>query len=596
MSQLQPFSGVDGESYTVSGEHRYVLLMDSSGAHIFDPDGLSTKRCFDFLLSLPPKHIYAAFGLNYDVNMMLVDFGRQRLKELWRDGETMWFDYHVQWIPGKWFRLRKGDKSIKVNEVFGFYQCSFVKALEKWKIPTQDLDKLEGMKATRSIFTDEMRTEIIEYCHTETLLLNQLLEKLREALLSVGIKNTSWNGAGSIAAAILRKERVKDHLVHQHELPQEIQYATLKAYFGGRTELFQQGEFSTLYQYDIVSAYPYAAISLPTLQQGTWTHVHRYSRVSPYSIWHVRYGVVGKLSPFPYRYKGSRIMYPTNGEGWYHQHEVSKAVELFGSQIEVIEGWVFTPANDSKPFDFIPALAAEKVRYKREGHAGEKVLKLGINSLYGKLAQGVGFNDQPPPFQSYFWAGYITSHCRSVMLDLAFVAGDSLVMIATDGIFTSEPLPVMCGIELGNLEGTILTNAFTAQPGVYCATKDGVEIRKSRGFFAKEIDFDALRMGYREMGDSYIGHYTSTRFIGLGTGLMAKTLDKWRTWETKERKLVLHPSSKRVADPDARPVVHFPPVLPDHFPPSAPYKPKRGGYTEDEEDYTQGKEQPLRVD
>ncbi len=601
------FSAIDGESYTVndldtpvSDSHRYVLLMDSSGEYIYDQDGLGSKRCFDFLLSLPHDRIYVAFGLNYDVNMMLRDFGRSRLVELWKHGETQWFNYHLEWIPGKWFVVKnvKTNRRIKINEVFGFFQCSFVKALAKWKIETQDNNMLESMKLSRSIFDAEMKDSIIAYCHTETMLLNELMDKLRDALNDTGIDCTSWCGAGSIAASILRKENVKDHIVPATEYTREINNAILSAYFGGRTELFQQGIYSDLWQYDIVSAYPHSAISLPTLRNGQFRYTDKYEPNSRHAIWHVRWNTNGQIAPFPHRSKGKRISYPLNGEGYYHACEVSAALGVFGhGQIDILDGYVFQPSTDEKPFAFIPELARAKTLYKRDNHPGEKVLKLGINSLYGKLAQGKGYRDQLPPYQSYFWAGEITAKCRSRMLRLAYQSDPlEVVMVATDGIFLRTDPAWRTSDELGGIEKTHLINAFIAQPGVYHAyTDEGVEIKKSRGFFAKEIDYAQLREGYLQEGPFYTGHYSSTRFVGLGSALVLKEMDAWRTWQTKERKLVLYPTHKSATPQPDGTYRHNPPTLGVPVECSLPYIPKGAGYLEDERDYMQGKEQPLRT-
>lgn len=170
-------------------------------------------------------------------------------------------------------------------------------------------------------------------------------------------------------------------------------------------------------------------------------------------------------------------------------------------------------------------------------------------------------------------------------------------MLATDGAFfsgdvTLEDQPI--GTDLGDLEHGIITDAFMAQPGVYTGTKEGVVIKRSRGFFAKEIDFDVIKTGSEEVGPYYVGHYSSTRFHGLGTSLMRKDMSEWRTWVTSDRKLVLTPQIKVICDPDQRPVRHAPPRLPEPVIPSLPYSPKRG-HSDDDDEYRQGKDQPLRV-
>jgi hypothetical protein len=600
MKRTKPFMGIDGEGYTVDGEHRYVLLMNSDRDYISNPDGLSTIECFEYLLRQPRTHIYVAFGLNYDVNMILRDLGKQALKHLWVEGRLRWGPYTIEWIPGKWFSLcsDKYPKIIKINETFGFFQMSFVKALEKWNIQVQDSDELEEMKSARSIFDPAMRDRIIDYCHMECGLLVDLLQALRKALEDVDIHLSSWNGAGSIAARVLRREGVKDHHVPHTDLSQEVQSACLSSYFGGRTELFRQGHHTTVSQFDICSAYPFAALSLPSLQGGKWKHHKKYQPEAEHAIWEVEWNLPDntRIAPFPYRRKGT-ICYPLNGRGWYHACEVQEAFRHH-SQITVKHGYVFSQAPTAeRPFAFITSIYAYRRALKAEGHAGEKCLKLGINSLYGKLAQGVGYRDSLPPFQNYFWAGEITARTRARLLQLLHHAPNQVIMVATDGIFYNGIVEHPVGSDLGDLEGNTLKEMFTAQPGVYSAlTDDGTEIKRSRGFFAKEIDFPALLTGYNIDGCNHIGHYNSTRFVGAGTALMSKDLNGWRTWRESTRKLSLYPSTKTVKDSRARPILHLPPRLAEPDVPSEPYKPKMKGYADDQVDYTQGKEQPLRTD
>lgn len=596
------FIAIDGESVTVNGEHRYILLMSSDYEYIHMPEGIPTKRCFEFLLSLPKDTIPVAFGLNYDVNMMLRDFGRKRLEALWTEGKTSWFDYDIEWIPGKWFRithngLNRKRRTVKVNETFGFFQSSFIKALEKWKIDYQNPDELETMKGARSTFDSAMVERIIDYCHTECELLVRLMDGLRTALLDVDIELTSWNGAGSVAATLLRKHGVKVHHKPHTELPPHVQEQSLHAYFGGRTELFQQGSFPLITEYDICSAYPYAAQFLPSMAKGRWRRVKHYQPHKPHAIYHVSWDLPPEtvVAPFPYRYAGSRISYPLNGSGYYHAIEVKAALDAYPNHITIHSGITYTPSDDvANPFEFIQELYEYRRELKAQAHAGEKCIKLGINSVYGKLAQGTGYRDSLPPFQSYFWAGEITARTRSTVFTIARLHPRDIVMVATDAVFLRGAHDLPVGTALGDLERVDLDQAFTAQPGVYRARSDGKDIKRSRGFFAKDIDFDALAKGFHDMGPDYIGHYKSTRFHGLGTSLMSRDMDKWRTWITAERKLSLYPSTKVIRDPDARPVHHTPPRVRDPFVPSAPYRMKLRGYRDNNEEYTAGAEQPLR--
>lgn len=593
------FVAYDGESYTVESEHRYVMLCNSNKQSVVDPTGLSSKACFDFLLETHyADHVAVMFGMNYDVNMMLRDFGQSKLKQLWATGKCSWFNYRLEWIPSKWFVVKdeRTGRRVKVCEAFGFFQQKFTAALDAWKIAPQDRDELETMKASRSVFDPTMTNRMLEYCFSECMDLVRLMNALRDALDEAGIKVQGWYGAGCVAAAVMRKQRVKAYHSAHTALDPNIQYAMMCAYFGGRTELFKQGSFPRLYQYDINSAYPFAAMSLPSLQGGRWYHGPQYfNKDNQHGVVLVKWADNGSaVGPFPYRYKGSRICYPVNGMGWYHAVEVELA-RAYGANVEVLDAFIYKPDSIVRPFAFVDDYYNWRAELKSQGNAAEKVIKLGLNSIYGKLAQGVGYGDKPPAFQSYFWAGEITARTRATMHKLAATMPTNVVMIATDGIFTDYPLDILPGSGLGNLDAKQLDRAFTAQPGVYEAWHEGKRIARSRGFEAKDIDFEVLREGYAEHGSNYIGHYFSTRFIGLGAALMLREMDSWRTWVTAERRLSLYPSVKRPTQtPLGGLTLHLPPVLPDPVIGSQPYRAKLAGHLDNELDYVQSMEQPLR--
>ena len=599
---MKRFIGVDGESLTEGDSHKYVLLAASTGGYIYDGEGLPTVECFDYLLSLPKKAIITAFGWNYDVNMILRDLDITDLVRLWKSGSVEWNGYELEWIPSKWFVVKRGNTRRKVCEAFGFFQSSFVNALRKWGI--EPMDDIEAMKAERGAFDAAMKQRIINYCISECKQLVELMDELEIALDAVDLHLRSWVGAGSIASALMQREGVKNYIEQDSTFGEGPYNAIRRGYFGGRSELFLQGDFETLWDYDIRSAYPANARHLPSLVGGVWTPAGDYCE-HPYSLWLCNWELPAEtiVSPFPVRPSETKsdIFYPYSGRGWYHGVEVQAAKELYGDAIRVEKGHVFQPGNNHRPFKFIPEMFAYRRELKGQGHGGEKVIKLGLNSLYGKLAQGVGYGGKRPPFQSYYWAGLITAGTRARILQLASLAPDDLVMVATDGIFFRKPIDVELSDGLGGLELTRMDNVFVAQPGVYSATVDGETFGRSRGFFSREIDFDQLRLGFQTTGPHYTGKYQSTRFIGIGSALLTKDTKDWRTWRTADRKLSLFPSRKFIDDEtvSTNPVRHHPPYC-DPTVISAPYRARAANepITDDEIaaflGYTQGTEQPLR--
>src|SRR5208282_3752098 len=66
----------------------------------------------------------------YDTTKILQDLPLKNLEELATVNETRWHGYEISLLPRKYLRIRRGARSITVNDVFAFWQMSFVKALE----------------------------------------------------------------------------------------------------------------------------------------------------------------------------------------------------------------------------------------------------------------------------------------------------------------------------------------------------------------------------------------------------------------------------------------------------------------------------------
>lgn len=608
---MTKFLAIDGEAIP----DRYNLLACSDGRHVLDMEELSTVACFEFLLSLHEKgQTIVCFGLNYDINMWIRDLNREALEHLWIEGECVhipkgareleeWFK--LSWIPGHRFEIQRNNQSVKIYEVWGFFQSSFVKALENWGLEADA--ELEAMKGERGTFGAGEVQRVVDYCLSECQLLVALMVKLESACLEANIVPREWMGAGSLAGKLLTNHKwMKEAHKHDCDLgPPEAEDAILRAYFGGRVELLRQGIFKNVLTADIRSAYPYATSLLPSLTRLVYRK--RYNPAEPHAIWHVKWSNQGSIvTPFPVRQKKA-IFYPTSGEGWYHAIEVNTALEL-GFSLKVIEGWVLDASPDT-PFAWIPQMFELRAQWKDEGRAAEKVLKLALNSMYGKLAQGVGYGApaypggpvKPPAWQSYFWAGEVTARTRARMLDAAMSVGQHAIMISTDGLFHTNhypDTPLIDQNQLGGWELDRYDELFACRAGVYLGEKGDERIVKSRGFFKPKwdkkneewagggVNFDELRERFEQEGVWAKYEYEAKRFIGIGSALMRKDFSVWRTWEKKPYSLSLMPTGKRVA-PDGS-------FLPcdEVLPLSDAYIPK--GRSDTIEERVQEQEQPMR--
>lgn len=572
------FVAVDGEA---DNKGRYIIMCDSLGRTLYNPDGIGTTDALNFLLGIPKGYEVVCYGLNYDSNQWMRDIPRSNLERLASEEEhrcTWRGDYKLEWIPSKMFTVSVPQKRVTVCEVFGFFQTSFVKALQAWGI--EQPEEIETMKQKRGTFTHDELQRIIAYCQKECELLVTVMEQLQDACkVAKCVPRRRWIGAGSIASSLLSSKGVKEHHAYDVDLfgADLTDDYVLRSYFGGRVELYAQGWTLDCLVEDVRSAYPYGATTAPSLAGAEVVTVTSPSEVAEYGLYHVtwRCDPDVRVAPFPVRLPTGQICYPLSGDGVYHAREVQVALSNPRYHIEVIDGVVLHPVTDAKPFAWIPEVYEERKRFKEQGSYAEKALKLGLNSVYGKTAQGYGFGSRPP-FQSYYWAGYITSYTRARVLERLMRVPEP-VMCATDGIVTrvqptddreSEPNV------LGSWERDTYERIATIQPGVYIAESDGQRVVKSRGFFARDVDYDELVTAfYADPLGVY--HFDSRRFIGLKVALHRKDFSVWRTWPDERRSIAFEVSNKvSVTQPDGR-VLLYPAAGPYT---SLPYVPKQSLY------------------
>ncbi len=507
------FYGLDGEGQTdrfhgIYGRHKYVMLCAASehGKEfvVENPQGLTTVQCLEFILSLPAHNTrFFTYSFGYDLTKILEDLDdvslyklvRPELRRKEQHGRKVMVPiywpsnkpiYSLNWMNGR-FTLRKLRKktlvfnpskggtqtvydwgpSYVIHDVWRFFQGKFTNALEDWKVPNhvpkeerkRILDRMREMKDKRSQFDRLSFDEIRTYCFEECRFMATLARRLTEAHVKAKIPLKNYFGAGSSAEAMLLVMNVKEHVRkarEQNSVPYDVEYAMRCAFFGGRFENSRIGSVSgPVYGEDISSAYPYQLISLPCLIHGTWRHTRDRNQIEKARTALVKYVLNEPIDhkrwgPFPFRIKktGSIAFPESSGGGWIWREEYLAGEQLF-SNVQFIEAWLYESHCDCHPFKDIPKYYAYRVGIGKEGPG--IVVKLGINSCYGKTAQTVG--GEPGTFHSWMWAGLITSGCRAqVLIAMALHKDlDNLLMVATDGIATLEkitlPKPKNTGTE-----------------------------------------------------------------------------------------------------------------------------------------------------
>lgn len=542
-NSLTPAIALDGEGIG----QRYVLLAASTGAYV-GADDLSTEECLKFLVSLPRTHLKFAFAFSYDVNMILRDFSWSHLERLRDRGQVYWGDWRIEHRIGKRFgvRHRPTGNICVVWDMFPFVQQSFVKWLKDWALcDAKTLEFIGAMKDRRDDFSDDDREEMLMYCLAECRLLAAGARRLQELCRAVNVPLSSYYGAGSIASSLMQRFRIKDF---QAPPPPEIETILDSAYFGGRSENATIGRIEgPIHAYDLNSAYPSQAANLPCLAHAEWEHRSPMRREHGLNFvrWNLPLGA--RWGPLPVRPMRGSLRYPCRGEGWYWRNEIAAAQIMYPGYICVEDAWALRQNCDHRPFQFVPILYGERQKLKRAGDLSEKVLKLGLNALYGKLAQHVG----RAPYRSLAWAGLITAGTRARILDALRLGNRDVLAIATDGIIASAPIPALkVSDKLGAWSETIREWIFLAQCGVYFfPDSDGI-VRRSRGFVAKELDYATVFSAFMEGGLLSHVRVPVRRFVSYSNALRSTDRSRWRSWSEDSRALTFCPFPRRMFDLD----------------------------------------------
>jgi hypothetical protein len=524
--------GIDGEGFTdARGRHLYTYMAasDAKGlvSELVAPKGARFGDVAGWLLGLPRYALLVGYSLGYDRAKWLESLpddvvyavehpelraGERGLRRV-ESG-----DYFVNLLATRFSVAEKREGSVSkgirngrqrrspkcdtrvVWDLFRFYQCSFVKALTRWDIGTdKERADIEAMKAKRGSFAGITAKEQA-YCRLECQLLAKLTEALLRAHEDEGITLEKLYGPGSTAEVVLARMGADKQ---KTELPPGMLEAAECAYFGGRFEVSHVGSIKgRLYGYDIASAYPYAMTRLPCMAHGGWCHVRdsALTRVvagdAPACVSYCiteHSGALGAWGPLPHRLQDGNIVFPlVSGGGWAWNVELREAMKLHPG-VMPLSAWVWR-----QQCACAPPFAAEIQRlYKRRKQVGKNargiVLKLALNSLYGKSAQRVGGGGK---FRSIVRAGLITATTRAMLLRAVGMARDpwNVLELATDSVLSREPLALELGTELGQWEEKRWPQgAFLVRPGMRFALGDD-EHTAARGLGVKTLGKNRARI------------------------------------------------------------------------------------------------------
>ncbi len=546
----RPFVFWDGEA--VQDGAGYCLLGSSAGGELCAPN-LSTVDCLDFILQTGadnPRAFHVGFAFDYDVNNILKDVPWVKLIILKHNTVVEWEGYEIRHIPHKSFTVSREGTSVRIDDTFSFFRSSFLRALRKYHIGTNDEHRqISDGKTDRPDFQfADIDEKIRPYWQLELKLGTLLMDKIRRMLNDQGIFIGQWHGPGALAAYALRTNKMGQH---KKPTPKELSLPTRQAYAGGWFERFKVGVHDgPIYSADINSAYAYGLAKCPSLSHGEWQHIQS---PSPSLVHKTRLGLFrlrlrpegqrafsafmatshGVPSPLFHR-SDHGMHHPTYTDGWYWGPEAA-LVERH-PDVEFVEAWLFHD-DGSRPFAWVEDMFLQRLALQAANDPGELPLKWILASLYGRSAQRAGWDKRkllPPRWHQIEWAGYITSLCRSMVFEAAVSSARNggLISIDTDGVLSTTPFgPLQNGIgnQLGRWKLEEYSGIIYVQNGIYWLRgMDGTwKAPKTRGIPSAQIaDPEIAIRALRTDGRIHIDRHN---FVGYGAAMRGRR-DQWRTW------------------------------------------------------------------
>ncbi|WP_067929527.1 hypothetical protein [Alicyclobacillus shizuokensis] len=208
------FIGFDGEGW----DGKYTLVQMSGEDTLYSAKGLDTHSILHYLMDrVSGRNALVGFGLSYDIENILRDVPDADYDAMVNRQEKVDYEgYLLSYIPRKMLtitqEMRNGKKrTVQLVDVLGFFQSSFIGALQKWQIDVPDI--IRRGKTGRGEFTEADLPFVEQYNRYELIYLVKLMEALREAdemaWKAIGLQANHgpriWYGPGSRAANFLNQ-------------------------------------------------------------------------------------------------------------------------------------------------------------------------------------------------------------------------------------------------------------------------------------------------------------------------------------------------------------------------------------------------------
>lgn len=584
--ESRPFIGWDSEgynAYAVDNNGNCAVLPQRTmlfgcsvrGGECITGIDLSSQDMFDFLLRIEaefPDAFHVGFAFEYDINQMLKDLPWRMLAVLKQTGKVRWKGYRISHVPHKLITISKDGVVATIYDGFGFFHCKYETALTKYGIGSESIrTRIHRGKSSRGHFSYSELPEVKAYWQAEIGLYPELFECVRDAAYMAGFRINAWHGPGALASFALRHNDVLRYRSKEN-VPPYVKAAIRYAYCGGRFQAWQSGWYEgPIFTLDKNSAYVQAIAELPRLDNGKWVRCDPSDIKGPDDI--ARFGLyrihfddhdTGRQSsvrskgmpdrPYPlfHRDANGRLTWPDRTTGWYWSPEAK--IVAGNPHAKFAECFVYQD-DGTYPFEWVNDAYQARLWLQGQGNPAEKAFKWALAALYGAFARRVGWDKKTkkaPRTHELAWAGYITSHCRAAIYDVAAYAHSKggLISVDTDGVMATVPFPESIvpegfGTGLGQWKQDEYSAMLYWQNGIYWLRDMEGEWKeaKSRGVPRGVIPLeDALSvLESASFKPPFVPPKIvtyKTRYIGYRAALGGHRFGEWRVWKREKNEII----------------------------------------------------------
>jgi len=382
--------GFDVETYGVKNEFYCASLVGDGINNLY----FSKRELIDDLKSYKFRDsIIVATNLQFD--FMALFFGEPEINNFrwqWRGSDIIYARTYLH--DGEFFQFSKievigenGKKEFKRSKG----QILFIDTMNYAKLSVEKMGKIlslpklsKPMSLGKIPKNREELEELLIYNLRDSEISYNFINFLFKAFQDLG--GTPQKTIASSAMNLFRTKYLKN-VFYQHQVTDILEM--FKGYYGGRTEAFERGYVKDLKYYDFNSLYPSVMLEdVPNPNTIRVTCRNNIEKINGFEgLSKVRINCPFMQYPLlPFRTKDKLIFPVGTFEGWYTHIELREAIRLGYTILKVYKSFYFKETI-SIFNDYVTDLYNKRLMYKTNKSPMEYVVKILLNSLYGKFGQ-----------------------------------------------------------------------------------------------------------------------------------------------------------------------------------------------------------------